>query len=55
MTLEMNEKFEGGFAGVVSKVSTDADGITIQCEDVELEDIFETNAEVARIADGCIN
>ena len=32
VTLEMNEKFEGGFAGVVSKVSTDADGITIQCD-----------------------
>ena len=50
VTLEMNEKFEGGFAGVVSKVSTDADGITIQCEDVELEDIFETyyNTVVAK-------
>lgn len=42
VTLEMNEKFEGGFAGVVSEVTKGTDFITIICDDVELEDIFET-------------
>lgn len=42
VTLEMNDKFEAGFAGIVNSVTIATDGITIVCDEVELEDIFET-------------
>ena len=38
VTLEMNDKFEAGFAGIVKSV----DGTTVSCDDIDLEEIFET-------------
>ena len=38
VTLEMNDKFEAGFAGVVKNVQ----GMMVECDDVDLEEIFVT-------------
>lgn len=39
---EMTETFPAGFAGEVSSVTTNADGIFVSCEAVDLEEIFDT-------------
>lgn len=48
VTLEMNDKFEAGFAGIVKSVN----GTTVSCDDIDLEEIFETyyNTTVADLA-----
>ena len=38
VTLEMNDKFEAGFAGIVKSVN----GTTVECDAVNLEEIFKT-------------
>lgn len=39
---EMTETFPAGFAGEVSSVTTNADGIFVSCVAVDLEEIFDT-------------
>lgn len=38
VTLEMNDKFEAGFVGIVKSVN----GTTVECDDIDLEEIFVT-------------
>lgn len=40
--MKIDEKFPGGFAGEVSTVNSTAEGYSVECKDVKLEDVFDT-------------
>ena len=42
VTTVMNDQFEAGFIGVVNHVTKGSDGITVACDNIDLEDVFET-------------
>lgn len=49
VTLELSELFPVGFAGEVRRVGSNGQGIVVECDGVNLEDIFEVYYNVASI------
>jgi len=49
VTLEMNDKFPAGFAGIVTSVANNSNQIIVECTQADLTEIFETLYQVSSI------